>query len=180
MRKEISQTIEIPEGVEANLEESTLKIKGPEGETQREFNFANIEFELKDKKINIKTKSGTKREKKKINTMSAHIQNMIKGVQEKFEYLMKICFSHFPMTVDLQGDSATIKNFLGEKISRKVKIPKGAEVEVKGDIVSIKAIDKEVAGQTAANFETATKIRGRDRRIFQDGIFITHKGGKEI
>ena len=105
---------------------------------------------------------------------------MVKGVQEKFEYKLKVCFSHFPISVDVKGNGATIKNFLGEKIPRKLQIPLGVDVQVNKEIIIINSSNKELVGQAAANFERATRIRKKDRRIFQDGIFITNKAGKEI
>ena len=61
-----------------------------------------------------------------------------------------------------------------------MKIKEGVKVAVEGDKVKVEGTDKELVGQTAANIETLTKIKGRDRRIFQDGIFIINKGGKEL
>jgi len=180
MKKEIFQTIEIPKGIEANLEGSLLTIKGPEGELKRNFNIDKLIFEKKDNQIIIGSKKATKTEKKIINTNTSHIKNMIQGVQKKFEYKLKICFSHFPINVEIQGENVTIKNFLGEKISRKMKIPKGVEVKIDKQNINVFSCDKELAGQAAANFETATKIRNKDRRVFQDGIFIINKSGKEI
>jgi len=180
MKKELIETIEIPEGIEVNREENMIIIKGKLGENKKEFKFGKINFEKKDNKIIIQCKNATKAEKKIINTTVAHIKNMIKGVSEKFEYKLKICFSHFPMTVKIENNKAKISNFLGEKISRIANIPENAEVTIDRDIITINSTDKEIAGQAAANFETATKIRNRDRRVFQDGIFIINKAGKEI
>jgi len=81
------------------------------------------------------------------------------------------------MTLKLEGDKLKISNFLGEKISRVAQVLPNVEVEIKGNEITISSHNKESAGQTAANFEKATKVKGRDRRIFQDGIFITHKPG---
>ena len=84
------------------------------------------------------------------------------------------------MTVKKEGNKAIIKNFLGEKVDRVAELLPGTEVEINKNEILIKSVDKELAGQTAANFETATKIKGRDKRIFQDGVYIIKKAGKEI
>jgi len=180
IKKDLSRTIEIPEDVEVILEDKTLVIKGPQGENKKELRAPQIIFEKKDNKIIIKSDKRTKKEKKMINTMRAHIENMVKGVQKKFEYELKICFSHFPISVEIKENHAIIKNFLGEKIPRKLKIPQGVEIKMDKGIITVTSSDKELAGQAAANFEKATRIRMKDRRIFQDGIFITNKAGKKI
>ena len=48
-------------------------------------------------------------------------------------------------------------------------------MEVKGDTVIVTGIDKELVGQTMANIEQATKVRGFDIRVFQDGIYLVEK-----
>ncbi len=180
MKKELFQKIEIPSGIEAEIEENKVIIKSPEGKNERNFNITNLSLEKKGNEIIVGNKKSSKKEKRRMNAIAAHIRNMMKGVKEKFEYKLKVCFSHFPITVEVKGNEALVKNFLGEKTPRKVKIPAGAEVKVEKDVITVTSSDIEIAGQTAANFETATRIANRDRRIFQDGIFITSKAGEEI
>lgn len=180
MKKELFQEIEIPEGVEATIEDSLLKIKGPEGENKRELKIGKLVFEKKENKIRIGYEKATKTEKKRMNTITAHIKNMIQGVQKKFEYKLKICSSHFPMTVKAEGNKIIIQNFLGEKIDRITKIPSGTDIDIQKDFITITSTNKELAGQAAANLEIVTKIKMKDRRVFQDGIYIISKDGREM
>lgn len=180
MHKELFQRIEVPEGVKVNIDGSNIVVEGNKGKSEREFNTGSLELEKKGNEIIIGDKKASKKEKRKMNTIVSHIKNLIKGVQDGFEYRLKVCFSHFPITIEVKGNEALIKNFLGEKVPRKVKILPGAEVKVEKDIIIINSANIETAGQTAANFENATKISKRDRRVFQDGIFITSKCGEEI
>ncbi len=174
------QTIKIPEGVNAEIKDNKIIIEGKEGKNEREFNFTGLNLEKRGNEIIFGNKKSTKKEKRRMNTIAAHIKNMIEGVQNKFEYKLKACFSHFPMTVEVKGHEAMIKNFLGEKVPRKVGIPSGAEVKVDKDVITVTSTDIETAGQAAANFENATRIPNKDRRVFQDGIFITSKCGESI
>ena len=87
---------------------------------------------------------------------------------------------HFPITTKIEGNEFIIKNFLGERKDRKAKILPGVEVKVDGEMITLEGSDKEKTGQTAANIEQATKVRNKDRRIFQDGIFMLEKAGRKM
>lgn len=180
MKKQLSKKIEIPEEVEVEIDGAKVIVKGSEGINEKKLDLTNLILKKENNEIIISSKSSTKKEKRRMNTIAAHISNMINGVKEKFEYKLKICFSHFPITVEVKGNEALIKNFLGEKTPRKVRIPEGANVKVEKEIITVSSSDIETAGQAAANFENVTRIAKRDRRIFQDGIFITSKCGVEI
>ena len=179
MKKEIIREVEIPEGITMELENAKIIINGPEGKNERNYKMPNVSVEKKENKLVISSKKGTKNEKKLVNTFAAHVNNMVKGVQKKFEYRLKVCFSHFPINVEIKGKEVVIKNFLGEKVPRKTLIPEGVEVDLDKDFITVTSTDLEKAGQVAANFEVATKIRNRDKRVFQDGIFIISKAGGE-
>ncbi len=180
MKKEIFQEIEVPSGVEVSIAGGLLIVKGKEGENKRLFDVTGLEFKNENGKIILGHKRATKNEKKRINSLASHIRNMIQGVQKKYEYKLKVCFSHFPFTVEVSGNEVKIKNFLGEKVPRIMKILPGVEVEVDKEWVTLWSTDKELAGRTAADFERVTKIGGRDRRVFQDGLYMTLRAGEEI
>jgi len=174
----ITETIEIPEGVTIELVKKVLKTKGPKGEIERKFSARNVSLSIATNQIILSSEKPTKREKKMINTFKAHIKNMLEGVKGGYIYKLKICSGHFPMTVTVEEDKLIIKNFVGEKVPRKAKILQNVKVEIAGEEITVESANKEAAGQTASNIELATIIRNKDRRIFQDGIYITEKAIK--
>ena len=105
----------------------------------------------------------------------AHLKNIFLGLNERFVYELEVCNVHFPMTVKVDGSKLIINNFLGEKVPRVAQIVSGVEVKIEGSKIKLMSVDIEKAGQTAANIEKASTVRNKDRRIFQDGIFITKK-----
>ena len=95
--------------------------------------------------------------------------------QNWFRYQMKVVFAHFPMKISVKGDYVVIDNFLGEKASRHAAVVGDSKVITKGSSVTIEGNDREGVGQTAANLERATIVKGRDIRVFQDGIYLVSK-----
>ncbi|MBQ6098787.1 MAG: 50S ribosomal protein L6 [Methanobrevibacter sp.] len=171
----IREEIEIPEGVEVIIENNEVSVKGPNGENSRKFTYPNVSIKEENDVLVLETAFPKKKDKAMIGTTRAHLNNMIIGVTDGFEYHMKIVYAHFPMNVKVQNDVVVIDNFLGERHPRSAKIVGDSKVAVKGDEVTITGINKEHVGQTMANLEQATKIKGRDPRVFQDGIYLTSK-----
>ena len=180
MKLDITQEINIPEGIEISQEGHLIKAKGPKGEVSKKLAGARIEITADKNSVKIISKKASKREKKLIYTFKAHINNMIKGVTEPFVYKLKICPGHFPMNVSIEKDFFIIKYLFGEKTPRKLKINPEVKIKIDGKDVYVEGIDKELTAQTAASIEMLTKIKNRDKRIFQDGIYIVSKAGKEI
>ena len=178
--KLMKETVDVPQGITVNISGSVVKLKGPKGELTRELRFPKIEIESKDGKIEVRAKDATKKEKTIIGTYAAHLKNMVIGVSEGYTYTLKVCSGHFPMNVAIIGKVFSVKNFLGEKIPRELIIKDGVTVKLEGDIIAVESIDKELAGQVAGAIEILTRVSGKDRRIFQDGIYITQKGNKKI
>jgi large subunit ribosomal protein L6 len=175
MKCDLNRTIEIPAGISVGVDGDTIKMSKEGKEIVKNFNIHKMKMEVVGTEFKISAKNATKRESTMLGTIEAHVKNMVKGLQENFVYEMEICNVHFPMIVKVEGDEFVVKSFLGEKRDRIAKILKGVKVDVKGQKVEITSHDIEAAGQTAANIEQATKLTGRDRRIFQDGIFMTVK-----
>jgi len=175
---EIREKIEFPNGVEIIIDEKTVHVKGEKGSLSKILSHPKIDITVKNNIVEISCLNFPKRkEKALIGTFKAHINNMIQGVTEGFEYKMKTLFAHFPIKTSIEGDTFVIQNFLGERSPRKAIILDGVTVESKGENVTVSGIDKEKVGQTAANIERATKVKKRDIRVFQDGVYIISKRG---
>ncbi len=180
MKKNLSRTIELPENIEAVFGNNVFSLSNGSKKASKTFIFDKMELSIEDRKIIISASNATKRQSTMIGTTWAHINNMIKGLQEDFVYKLEVCNVHFPMNVKKENDKVVIKSFLGETTLRIAKILPNVNVEINGNLITVSSSDIESAGQTAANLEKATRLNNRDRRIFQDGIFITEKCGRAI
>lgn len=177
MKNQIVEEIEIPSGINCEYKDGFFICKKDSMESKKKIAVPNISLELKNSKIILSSIKANKKDRKKIISYINHIKNIFKGFDKKYVYTLEACNVHFPMTLKIEKNKLAISNFLGEKIPRYAYIFSNVDVQIKGNIITVTSYDKEAAGQTAANFEKATKVSNRDRRIFQDGIYVTSKPG---
>ncbi len=176
--EEIVLRITIPEGVEVTIDGRNVKVKGPRGELERELWHPGLRIEKTDGEVIIRSETVRKKLKAIAGTFASHINNMIIGVSKGFFYRLKAVHAHFPMQISISkdGKSVVISNFLGERKPRVAKLMDGVKVELRGSEILVTGINKEAVGQSAANIEQTTRIKGYDPRVFQDGIYLVEKG----
>jgi len=171
----IREEVEVPEGVELKLSGKTIEVSGPKGKLVRKFDIPGVELKMEGQKILIKTPSSRRKHRAAVGMIRARLANMFKGVTAGFTYKLHVVYSHFPVTVKVDGKRVLIQNFLGERAPRVAKIVGDVGVEVKGDEIIVQGINRDEVGQTAFNIEQATFIRHRDPRVFQDGCYIVER-----
>jgi large subunit ribosomal protein L6 len=180
MKKELQRVIDLADGVTVLIEGNMVTVKADGKELSKKFDMGRVAVVVEGSQVKVGSPLATRRESKMIGTIWAHLKNMLKGVRKEFVYKMEICNVHFPMNVKVVGDQVIIKSLLGETVQRVARIMPNSKVEINGSDITVTSNNIEMAGQTAANIEKATRVKGRDRRIFQDGIFITEKNGRKI
>jgi len=173
------EQLDIPDGVEVTLEGGhQIRVKGSNGDITKDFSHVRgIKVSINNKKITFATnfpKGGTLA---LIKTVLSIINGLILGVQINYKYVSKICYSHFPCSVKVDDKNRIvfIENFLGERAPRKANYPDNVKVKVDGDDIYFIGPDKEALGQAAANVKRACRIRKKDPRVFQDGVYLYKK-----
>lgn len=169
---EMVKTVQIPESVSIKIDGRVITVEGEKGRLIRDFSHAPITFQKMEKTVEIRTEWPRKKEAAVVGTVSSHIRNMIIGVTKGFTYKLKIVFSHFPISVKIEGKNVVVENFTGERGRRLTKIVGETQVIVRPEDVIVQGKNLEEVSQTAANIEQATKVKLKDPRVFLDGIYI--------
>ena len=173
----IEHIVTIPDGVTADYsEDGVVTISGPKGSLSREFTSTSVSLLQEGGALIVRADLPRKKIKALAGTWNAHLNNMVKGVTDGFKYNLKAFYSHFPMTLEVKGREFVVNNYFGEKVPRRANILNGVDVKISNKVeVTVTGIDKENVGQTAANIERCVVVKNRDRRVFQDGIYLLSK-----
>lgn len=176
-----SKEIEIPEGVTCALKGRIVTVTGPRGTITKNYGHLKISLDMSDDgKTLIAQMFWTNRKALAcLRTCTSEISNMITGVTSGYRYKMRMVYAHFPINVDISGSVVNIRNFLGEKIVRDVKMTDGVKIvksaDVKDELV-LEGNDIDDVSQCAANIQQICRVRNKDIRKFLDGIYISEKG----
>ena len=180
-----SDSMEIPGGVNVKIAgDNLITIKGPNGgPITKDFSHARgIKIAIEDNKLKFSSHFPKKNTVALAKTIINIINNLIVGVQTNYKYICKVCYSHFPCSVraDEKEKMLYVENFLGERAPRKTKYLDTVNIKIDKDDVYLIGPDKEALGQTAANLKRCCKIRKKDPRVFQDGVYLYKKQIGEI
>ena len=95
--------IQIPDDVNVSLKGSMLHVQGPLGHVYKNFKKIPVDIQVDDKKILLKQTGERKKHYAIRNTAKSIIQTLCVGVVDGFTIKMKIVYSHFPITVKVEG-----------------------------------------------------------------------------
>jgi large subunit ribosomal protein L6 len=75
--------------------------------------------------------------------------------------------------VKTKGKEIYVENYFGERAARVSHVVgETTKVNVVGEDVVVQGPSLEHVSQTAANIEFSTKLKGKDQRVFLDGLYI--------
>ena len=169
------QPVSLPSGVSVTVSGTEVSVKGPKGQLSERLP-ESIAVAVEADSVVLQRPDDRKTSRALHGLARALIANMVKGVTDGFTYNLKAFYSHFPMTLAVNGNTFQVNNYFGERVPRTAHILENVNVKVSNKVeVTVSGIDKEAVGQTAANIERCTTVKKRDRRVFQDGIYLLNK-----
>merc|ERR1711881_54492 len=172
----------IPDGVEASVKARVVTIKGARGTLDRSFRHLAIDIFMPDKQtITVEKHFGKRKELAAVRTVCSIIQNAIVGVIKGYKYKMRAVYAHFPINcaISENGSLVEVRNFLGEKFIRKVRMHEGVTCENskdQKDELTLTGNSIEAVSQSVALIQQSTTVKNKDIRKFLDGLYISVKG----
>ena len=167
--------VAVPGEVSVSLKGRMLQVSGPLGRTFQSFRSIPVDIELEEGRVRLRARGPRKRDHAILNAARSLVRNLVEGVVSGYTVRMKVVFAHFPITIKVDGDRVVIENFQGERSARTARIVGGTKVEPSGDDVVVSGHVKTHVTQTAANIELGTRVKGKDHRVFLDGVYAYEK-----
>jgi len=171
--------IEIPEGIQVNVESGLVSVKGPKGDLFEKIDTV-ISVKVEDNKVICSRSSETKDAKSKHGLYRSLINNMIIGVKDGYKKQLEFVGVGYRATVNGQRIEMSLGKSHATVIGLPLEIKASAVTERgKNPIITLESIDKQLIGQVAAKIRSLRKpepYKGKGIRFV--GEHIRRKAGK--
>lgn len=167
--------IPIPSGVDIAVKGREVRVKGPRGELERSIP-EDIALEQSDGELRVSREKETREARALHGLTRSLIANMVQGVTEGYEKRLEIHGVGYRAVK--QGNDLEIA--VGFSHTVRKPAPAGIEFDVPAPTrISVRGIDKELVGQTAAEIRAIRKPEPyKAKGIRYEGEHIQRKGGK--
>lgn len=167
--------IVIPEGVEVNLNDNVITVKGPKGQLERQIH-EQMKVTIDGNEITVERPNELKESKSLHGTTRSLISNMVEGVTEGFQKELEI------IGVGYRAQKQGNKLVIGAGYSHPVEIEQEENIEFdvpKNTEIIVKGIDKEQVGAVAAKIRAVRSPEPyKGKGIRYKGEYVRRKEGK--
>lgn len=138
--------IQLPAGIDFEMNGQAVKVKGPKGELNYNIH-DDVEVTHEDKVLSFKPRKESKKAWAQAGTTRANINNMLVGVKDGFERKLELVGVGYRA----QAQGKVLNLTLGFSHPINYEVPEGITVETPSQTeVVVRGVDKQAVGQVAA------------------------------
>lgn len=142
--------ISVPSGVNIKLEDRTIGIKGPKGETSWNYPEA-VRVSLEQDKILVSRAGDSKADRSLHGLARSLISNMVTGVSQGYQRVLEI--SGVGYRAQVQGNKIMLTLGYSHPVEFQLPLGISAAVDQKQTTITLNGIDKQMLGQVAADIK---------------------------
>ena len=166
--------IELPKGVEVQVTDEAISVKGPKGQLQAP-RHPLIELEEDGSTLLCKRRNDSRKSRAAHGLVRALTANMVHGVSQGFERRLEI--NGVGYRADVQGNTVVLN--LGFSHPIEYTLPEGVSAKVEKNQIILSGIDRELLGAAAAkvrSFRPPEPYKGKGVKYLEERI--VRKEGK--
>lgn len=169
------KAIAIPAGVEINIDNHNVTVKGPKGTLSRDLH-SDMKISVEDNTILVERPSDHKTHRSLHGTTRSLVANMVSGVTEGFSKTLELVGVGY--RASKSGESVVLN--VGYSHPVEITPESGVEIEVPSNTkIIVKGIDKELVGATAAKIRSVREPEPyKGKGIKYENERIIRKEGK--
>jgi large subunit ribosomal protein L6 len=167
--------IQIPDGVEVQVETGTVKVKGPKGELSQQLN-REMKVVVDDGTLKVERPTDRGEHRALHGLTRSLIANMVEGVTDGFERRLEI--QGVGYRAQLKGKNLEMALGFSHPVS--IEAPEGIDFEVPQPTeIVVRGIDKQLVGETAARIRKSRPPEPyKGKGVRYAGEYVARKVGK--